>query len=175
MLSLIASGFYCLVVLACITASLTARSYRQAVGHWRTWFILAMLFVLLAGLRVVGAEEWLRATLREELVAGGQYSARRDLQAPLVVTIFVIAGAGSLALLYRATRDLRGRRNMAVLAGTFAALAMLSLIALRLASLHAVDALLYGPVKLNWVIDLGASLVVMLSAIRYIQLVRARP
>jgi hypothetical protein len=47
--------------------------------------------------------------------------------------------------------------------------------ALRLASLHAVDALLYSPVKLNWVIDLGASLVVMLSAIGYIRLVRARP
>jgi len=32
-----------------------------------------------------------------------------------------------------------------------------------------------GPIKLNWVIDLGASLAVMLAALNYARLVRARP
>jgi hypothetical protein len=47
--------------------------------------------------------------------------------------------------------------------------------ALRIASLHMIDALLYGPLKLNWVIDIGGSLVVLVAAIYYVQLVHTRP
>jgi hypothetical protein len=46
---------------------------------------------------------------------------------------------------------------------------------LRVISLHAIDALLYGPIKLNWVIDLGTSLIVLSAAAyytRYTRLVR---
>ncbi len=77
--------------------------------------------------------------------------------------------------LQRWARNIRGRRNVARLAGVLASAAMVCLMALRIASLHMTDALLYGPAKLNWVIDIGVSLVVLIAAIYYVQLVRARP
>jgi hypothetical protein len=57
-------------------------------------------------------------------------------------------------------RAAHGRRNMALFVA-FAALAtMVMLLGLRTVSLHQIDVLLYGPTKLNWVIDIGASLTV---------------
>ena len=79
-----------------------------------------------------------------------------------------------MLVLQRWARNLRGRRNVARLAGVLAAAAMVCLMALRIASLHMIDALLYGPSKLNWVIDIGVCLVVLVAAIYYVQLVRAR-
>ncbi|OBV11221.1 hypothetical protein I603_1629 [Erythrobacter dokdonensis DSW-74] len=130
---------------------------------------------MLIALRMLEVEEWLRSTLRASLRASGEYGQRRDLQAPLSAAIIALAGIGTLGLIYRKTRNLRGRRNVARLVSVIAALAIIFLIALRLASLHAMDALLYGPLKLNWVVDLGSSLVVMIAAIQYIRLVRAHP
>ncbi len=175
MLSLAASGIYGLVMLACIVAAVTARQHRQPSNHWWTWAALALLFVVLMAVRLGGVEEWLRATLRETLRADGDYRDRRSIQAPIVAAILVIAGLGTLGFLYQATRRLAGRRNLARLAAVIAALAMVFLIALRMASLHMIDALLYGPVKLNWVIDLGASLTVIAAAFYYTRLVRSRP
>ncbi|MFY7744441.1 MAG: hypothetical protein ACOVQY_03395 [Erythrobacter sp.] len=34
---------------------------------------------------------------------------------------------------------------------------------------------LYGPLKLNWVIDLGATLTVLVAAAYYVRIVRVRP
>jgi len=75
-------------------------------------------------------------------------------------------------LLYRWGLGLRGRRNVARLAAVLAACAMLFLMALRAISLHPIDALLYGPLKLNWIVDLGASFLVLGSAIHYTRIVR---
>ena len=174
-LSLAASALYGIVLLACLIAAGTARIYRQMPSHTRTWVVLAMLFALLIALRLIGAEEWLRDTMRASLRAGGEYSKRRAFQAPLVATMLAIGGVGAMALLFGFARNLRGRRNVAVLVSLLAAFAMLFLIAVRLASLHAMDTLLYGALKLNWLIDLGSSLVVLGAAITYIRLVRARP
>lgn len=174
MLSLAASAIYGLVLLACLAAAVTARRSRQLPGHWWTWAALALLFAVLMALRLGGVEEWLRATIRDSLRADGTYASRRALQAPVAAAILAIAGLGTFALLYRMTRRLAGRRNIARVVAIIAGLAMLFLIALRMASLHMIDALLYGPVKLNWVIDLGASLTVMAAAAYYIRLVRTR-
>ena len=51
---------------------------------------------------------------------------------------------------------------------------MLAVIAMRVISLHAMDFLLYGPPKLNWIGDLGASCMVMAAAVYYILLLRGR-
>ena len=42
-------------------------------------------------------------------------------------------------------------------------LSLVFLLLLRIVSLHSVDLLLYGPLKLNWVIDLGACAIVLAS------------
>ncbi len=173
-LSLAASGVYAFVVLACVAAATTSRRFNQAPNHFWTWLILATVFVVLIGLRLTAAEDLLRESLRASLRASGDYDQRREFQGPLVAAILVFASIGVLVLLHRAMRRLRGQRNVALLVAAFASLAMLFLIVLRLASLHAIDALLYG-FKLNWVIDLGASLAVMLAAVAYIRIVKSRP
>lgn len=174
-LGIAASALYSLVLLTCLTAAVTARQQRQVPGHWRTWLALAVLFGVLIVLRVLAVEEWVRDAARAALRADGEYRERRAFQAPLVAAILAIGGVGIVALLFRFARYLRGRRNVAVLVAVLATFAMLFLIALRLASLHAIDALLYGTLKLNWLIDMGSSAVVMLAAVTYIRVVRARP
>jgi hypothetical protein len=174
-LSLAASGIYSLVILTCVVAALAASRSRQPSAHWRTWALIALLFAAFILLRLVGAEDWLRETARASLRASGEYDHRRQIQAPIVAAIVAVAGLGFLAFLHRATRNLRGRRNVARLAAITASVAMTFLILVRLASLHVLDMLLYGPLKLNWVIDVGASVVVILAAVYYARVVRARP
>lgn len=142
--------------------------------HWQTWLILAMLFGVLAVLRFYAVEEILRDSLRAHLRTQGTYGDRRNVQAPLVAMLLAITGATVFALLYRWSRVLRGRRNLARMVAVTAALGMLFLMTVRLASLHALDALLYGPVKLNWIVDLGASATVLGAAVYYVRLVRAQ-
>ena len=46
---------------------------------------------------------------------------------------------------------------------------MIGLVALRLVSFHATDALLYAPLRLNWVLDIGLTLIVAGSAWAFIR------
>ena len=171
-LSLIASSIYGLVVVACLFAAQAARRERQLPGHWRTWALIAVLFVVLSVLRFYSVEELVRDSLRATFRAEGAYRDRRTYQAPLVAFIFVIIGVFAFALLYRWSRIVRGRRNVARIVAVVASCGMLFLMLLRLASLHIIDGLLYGALKLNWVLDLGFSVTVIAAAITYVRLVR---
>jgi hypothetical protein len=51
---------------------------------------------------------------------------------------------------------------------------MLLLLALRIVSLNAVDAVLFGPLKVNWITDIGASVFVIAAALYYVRLLLAR-
>lgn len=174
-LSLAAASVYALVVLACMTAAVTSSRTRQPAGHWRGWVLLAALFAVLIVLRLVAAEEWFRATVRASLRASGEYGERRSVQAPLVAALLMMFGVGALGLLYRATRGLQGRRNVVRLVANIAGGVMVALLVVRIASLHIIDQLLYGPLKLNWVLDIGACLVVAGAAFQYVKIVRERP
>jgi hypothetical protein len=171
-LSLAAAGLYVLVVLATVLGGISAHRHRQQPWHARTWLVLALFFTMLVVVRMHDLEEVLREALREVLRARGLYGERRMLQGPLVAGLLVASVSGCLWLAWRSTRRLRGRRNQAVLVAIAAGLAMLLLSALRLVSLHAVDALLYGPLKLNWLGDVGLSVVVAAAALYYGQLLR---
>lgn len=173
-LSLAAASVYALVLLTCIWATVTSSRTRQPAAHWRGWLFLAVLFGVLMVLRLVAAEEWVRATVRASLRASGEYGERRSVQAPLVAAILMMFGLGALGLFYRATRNLQGRRNVARLVASTAGSVMIALLVVRIASLHILDQMLYGPLKLNWVLDIGASLVVILAAIQYVRIVRGR-
>ncbi len=174
-LSLTAAGVYGFVMLACIVAGIAASRARQMRRHVRAWLLIALLFAVFMALRLTAAEEMLRETVRASLRASGEYGERRNIQALIVSAMIAVAGIGMLGWIYKATRNLHGRRNLARLAANLAAVAMIFLLALRIASLHLIDTLLYGPLKLNWVIDIGSSMVVMAAAVYYTRLVRARP
>ena len=163
-----------MVALTCFAAVLAAQRARQPAEHARTWLLIALLFGVLIIWRGFAAEEWFRALMREYLRETATYDDRRSVQAPIIAVVIVAAGMGGLLFLYRWGRLVRGRRNYARLVAVLAAVAMLLLIALRLASLHVVDGILFGALKLNWVIDIGTSFLVLASAIAYFRIVRSK-
>ena len=174
-ISFLASFLYLFVAAACMYAGWAADKFRQLPSHRLIWLLVAALFAVLMISRLFAIEEAVRDNLRTAMRASGSYRERRELQAPVMAAVLATAAAVGGFLIYRWGAKLRGRRNYMVFISVLAAFAMLLLIVMRLTSLHMVDALLYGAFKLNWVIDVGASLAVMAAAINYVRLVRARP
>lgn len=172
-LSLAAIVLYGAVALAAMAACGTAAKSGQPSWNRRTWLALALLFVVLIVLRGFNVEETIRAALRESLRAEGAYAERREVQGLVASTVLFVSAAVASWWLFRRTRMLRGRRNFATMAALVAGMAMVFLVLLRLISLHMIDVALYGPFKLNWIADIGSSLVVLTSAVIYIRLVRA--
>ena len=75
---------------------------------------------------------------------------------------------------YTVAQRIHGRRNIAVGVAATASGVMMVTIAMRIISLHAMDRLLYGPLKLNWIGDVGSSFFVIAAAIYYVMLVTGR-
>lgn len=173
--SLLAVAFYVVVALAAMTAAGTASKAAQPRWNRNVWLALAALFVVLVVWRGFGLEELVKDALRTELRNDGTYADRRRLQGIIASVVLALVFAAGSWWLYRATRSLSGRRNIATFAGLLAGAAMLFLVALRLISLHMIDRALYGPFKLNWIVDIGASAAVLAAAVYYVRLVRKRP
>ena len=171
-LSLIAALLYAVVVLACLAALAVSLTKQQLPAHWKSWAVLALLFAILAGLRLLNFEELARGELREWLLASNSYEGRRGIQGPIVLGIIALAVAMGFFWIYRKIRDAYGRRNYAVIAAQTAGFAMVCLIALRTVSFSAMDKLLFGPLKLNWIGDLGSSAIVAGCAVYYVWVVR---
>lgn len=173
-LSLIAAAFYGLVVFTCLLAMAAAFARRQVRWHMLGWAALALLFTVLALMRVFAIEDLLREELRLVLRAEGTYEDRRALQGPVFAGLFIAVAAAGGFWAFHASRNIRGRRNIAAMAAIAGGCVLLFLLMLRLVSLHSVDQLLYGPLKLNWIIDLGASAVVLASGFLYWRIVTGR-
>ena len=173
-LSLIAAACYCVVLVFILAAAKIGRQSGQQSWHIICWLGLAFLFAALVFLRVFDVENLLRAEFREILKIQGSYQDRREVQAVFAVTIIVIFSAAGALAVFRLSRMLSGRRSFAVFLAALSGAGMLALILLRLVSHHAIDALLYGPLKLNWVADLGLTAAVGAAALYYLRIVRAR-
>lgn len=126
-------------------------------------------------MRVTGAEEIIRGAFRQLLAMEGAYESRRSLQRPLAAVILITMSAAVALGPLRQWHLARGRRNVAVVVGLAGLATMVMLLGLRIVSLHQLDMLLYGPLKLNWIMDLGASLAVLGAALLYVRLVTQRP
>ncbi len=176
-LSLAAAGLYALVVMAALAAAVLAKKRDEQLWHRASWLVLAGLFTLLLVSRVAGLEDLLREALRDLLRADAAYDRRQAIQRPVVASLVALALAAVGWGLYRTAKYRTGRRNLAVLAALAGGFALLFLAALRLISLHAIDGLLYGPLKLNWLADIGASSLVAGAAVYYVKVVwrRRRP
>lgn len=174
-LSLNAAGVYLIVMAGCLAAAITAARSRQPAAHWRMWSAIALVFALLAAMRFIGFEEVVRDAFRDLLRVEGAYTERRSLQRPLsAAVIFGISGLFVWGL-WRQSRGVQGRRNLALLVAQASTVGMVMLAGLRIVSLHELDALLYGPLKLNWIADMGASVITAVAAVTYIRLVRRQP
>jgi hypothetical protein len=163
-----------LVAATCAAAAYMAVSRQQARWHLTVWTVVALLFALLAVLRFLALEEMLRDSLRLALVMEGTYDERRSVQRPLVAALIVLAAAAAGWFSVRVLRGIRGRRNIAAVAAGLAASIMVFLVTLRLISLSPVDALLYGAFKLNWIVDIGSSMIACGCALTYWQVVGSR-
>ena len=173
-LSLVAASLYGVVILCCGMAFWEARNAKQIKLHRKVWVAIAILFGLLIVSRLFLIEDILRADLREFLRSEGMFAGRRAMQGPVIAVAIALGTAIALIGTYFAMRRVSGRRNIAVAVAAAGSGIMLAIIAMRIISLHAMDFLLYGPPKLNWVGDLGASCMVMAAATYYILLLRGR-
>lgn len=173
-LSIVAVLLYAAVAFCAILAASRAQVRRQVAWHTWAWYIIAALFLALALARLLNVEEWLRGDLRSLLYSEHAYERRRMLQRPLFALLFIVAATVVAGLFYHLVRGQSGRRNTAAVVALGCTGGMLFLLLLRLVSLHSVDAVLYGPLKLNWVADIGLSLTVIASALSYRKVVGAR-
>lgn len=174
-MSLSAAGLYIVVVTASFIAAGGAMRLRQPRWHRRTWVVIALIFAVFAVMRVVGLEDILRDALRAMLRIEDVYGNRRALQRPLAVAAIITLSVITGFVYFRQYFAVKSRRNIALLSATVSALLMALLMALRIISLHQIDTVLYGPLKLNRVLDIGASLIVLGSALSYLRSLRRRP
>ena len=178
LLSLLAAGFYVIVACACILAARSKSARLSSDGspqrrHRVFWFWLAAAFFAFAIMRVLAVEDAARDILRALIAQEGQegrtWEWRRPVQAGLVLLVSA-GGLGAAAYLAKRWRDARGDLLAVVrLAAAMAVAAMLVLMLVRIISLHFTDWLLFagliGPVRLNWIIDLGAGVTVLVCAL----------
>ncbi len=172
--SLIAACLYAAVAASCLLALAPAVRLRQAKWHVLGWSAIALLFFALGAARVFAVEELLREELRFLLRGQGAYDHRREFQGPIFAALFVSAAFFGGFWAYRTSQTITGRRNIAATIGIACAYSLIFLNLLRIVSLHSVDQLLYGPLKLNWLIDLGASAVVLVCGVYYWRVVTGR-
>ncbi len=170
-LSIVAATYYIVVAAACVLAG---QKPTWLTGN-AVWKIAVIFFLLLAAMRFAGAEDWLRDTLRHILGgvgSGGQdrlSDFRRVFQLPMtfaIALLIVTVAVWRTIVLRRGWASYHDRlRNFTWLA----MVVMGGLVLLRIASLHVTDALLFGgffgPVRLNWIIDLGASTTVLICSV----------
>jgi hypothetical protein len=172
-LSWIAAAGYAMVVFACLWAAMTARAKRQPPAQLYSWVLLAVLFAMLIYLRVNNLEEFWRDQLRDWVRSRGAYGERRGFQVLLTVGIIGVATLAAFVWTAAQVRVAGSRRSLSLLAAQVGAGVMMILIALRMVSFHALDGLLYGPLKLNWVGDIGAAALVLAGALYYVRLVQS--
>lgn len=170
-LSLLGAAIYLCVALACLVALRVGHRRSAPTREWRIWALAACAFAVLAAMRMLAAEDHLRAMLRASLDLADARAARRAIQLPLALAAFVIALMATVPLVRRIAvvgwASPRAARDWVALA----MIGMAGLVGVRVISLHATDALLFspmiGPLRLNWLLDLGFAGITMLAALRY--------
>lgn len=173
-LSLAAACLYALAALACLIAYARSIKRKLPLWHARSWLSLAILFALLIVLRVAMIEDYLRLGARALLREQGVYGLRREWQTLVVITFLLTAATIAVWLARRALNGSNRRPDIAVKLANAAGLGMVGLLALRLISLHMIDKVLNGPLKLNWIGDVGMSFAVLAAAAYYAWQVTSR-
>lgn len=147
----------------------TAGDRRRLKG----WLAIAAWFVILASFRFLALEDILRAELREVLQSSGALVSRRMVQWPVSIAALVAGGLVCRRLIGRIVRVGPFSRLAALDWALLASAGMLCLLLIRIVSLHALDKLLFspviGPLRINWMIDIGLGAVVLVSAMAFLR------
>lgn len=176
MLGVAGSLAYGVTALACGFAAAASHPHvRLRAGRW-FWAGCGLFFCLLAASRLSGLEDLIRNGARGMLKRSGHYADRWDWQAPAMAAALLVLAIMAIPVVRWQIRDVRQVLSRQAAWARLGVLAMVGLIALRLISLHSTDRLLYGPLHLNWLVDIGATLAVGVSAARFArQSRRVRP
>jgi hypothetical protein len=176
LVTLLALALYAAGCISAVGASAMAISRGRTRAEWVTWVLAVLTMSAVFLIRLYDLEDLARDLVREHLVASGAYADRWSFQAPVAAAIVLVsAGCAWLALLSVQNFRRRSRTQLLLLAGRFGMLGFVPLFAVRIVSLHMTDQLLYaGPVRLNWVLDLGLTLMVGGSAAVYVLLLVSR-
>ncbi|WP_095012021.1 hypothetical protein [Tsuneonella mangrovi] len=162
MFNFVAEALYLVVATLCAWAALGSDS---RAADRLAWALFAAFFILLAVSRGFGLEHTLTDALRLNAREDGDYAVRRTVQGPLVVgTAFAFVAICAMLAGGRARKLRLGAMRPLAVAG-FGCLAMGLLMILRIVSWHVTDSVLYRPMHLNWLFDIGATLVVGAAAI----------
>lgn len=172
--SLIATGAYGLVMLAAAAAVRAGQRTGQPGAEVRSWMLVIACFAVFAALRLGAVEDVVRQFLRDVMLAQGSYEERRDLQRMLLAGLVAVGSPALFAMGFYLFRRSRRPRALAVSAALCACAAMVVLIVMRTVSYHGLDALLFGPLKLAWVGDVGISAAVAAAAVFYVRRSRSR-
>lgn len=166
-LSLAAAGVYVAVMAGCLWAARASGASRNRASDVYSWLFLGAFFGLLAVTRVIGFEDLVREELRTVLFTQEAYEQRREIQRPLAAGAVLIFAPLTFWWVYRTARTVRSRSAIALSLAYLGAIGMTALLVLRIVSLHDVDRLLYGPLKLNWIGDVGFAVTVFAAAVYY--------
>lgn len=157
MLNLAGALVYLAVSALAIRAALQShRGVRPKAAAFH-WWAVALLFAGLAAWRFAEGEALAQGFARGLALDAGSYASRREWQVPLV-GLAALAGAA-----YTVWAFIGPRADTNVHWSRLAAIGLLVYSAVRMVSLHAVDAILYtsiGPFHLNHFIDLGLTAMV---------------
>ncbi len=159
-LSLVATLAYVLTAMAALTAAFRPD---RARGRMVTinWTGVAVIFLVLAAWRYTDGEAVLQDQAREWTRNHGVYDDRHTWQVPITLAaVAAIIALGLVAIRWSGVRQ-SGR-------ALCAAVVMLAFTAVRAVSLHAVDDVLYqsfGPVHVNYLVDLGLTAIVAVLAL----------
>jgi drug/metabolite transporter (DMT)-like permease len=126
------------------------------------WALTTAVMLLLGINKQLDLQSFLTETLRDWAIADGWYEQRRKYQ---VGAIVALGAAGVLAVAagaYLVRRVLRRAAGVVIGLGL-----VVTFVLIRAASFHKVDVILtHGPVRWNWVLELGAIGIVAASALR---------
>lgn len=154
---------YAGTAMSCVFA---ANSSRSTQSH-KIWWFCAAFFLVLAAVRAMGAESIMTENMRHWFHDQGVYGARRDLQRPISAGLVVVLSAVFALFWLKCPSMQSSTRQWAKFWGFVGLVTMTGVIAMRLISFHELDRLLYGPIKLNWLLDIGSSALVAWAAWRF--------
>ena len=161
----------CFLYLGVCAAAIAASRVSEKDRDRKHWALIAGFFVLLAVLRGSGLEVAFTSAIRHNLMQDGLYENRRELQRPLAALAVVLISA-TLAFFFVKRPKRHGRAPVSKRAwARFWALIgvtlMCGVVLMRLISFHELDRYLYGPVRMNWVLDIGSSALIAFAALRF--------